>query len=191
MAGYASIDDATPAGSDAANTIDNQIRDLKTDLLAGVVIEHDDGQTTAAHQGYHMFSAGNTASLPATGNRPDGHLYFVNDVADTLLPYRNNGGVAYSAVGAAWLTKINSSAVVNNATESTIAIQAWTAGHVFYTVSAYTNGGTTPTIVYSNTTAADICVWIERVKGGNDELHIRNDSGNNETVFYKVRQTVG
>lgn len=191
-AGYADIDSTSPAGSDAANTIDDQIRDLKADLLVGVAIEHDDGQTTAAHQGYHAFSAGNTASIPASANRPDGHLYFVNDVADTLLPYRNNaGGGVYSAVGGGWLTKIDSSAVVNNATESTINIQAWSAGHVYYTVSAYTNGGTTPTIVYGDSTGADIHVWIERVKGGQDELHIRNDTANPETVFYKVRQAVG
>lgn len=193
MAGYADIDELAPAGGDAV-AVSAEFRGLKADLLDGVAVEHDDGQSTAAHQGYHKISTGNLASLPATANRPDGHLYVVGDAtfSDTPHLFRNNTGIAaYAMVGANWLTKIDSSAVVNNATESTITIQAWSAAHVFYSVSAYTNGGTTPTIVYSNVTGADICVWIERVKGGNDELHIRNDTANPETVFYKVRQVVG
>lgn len=193
MSGFADIDSATPAGSDAANGADDEFRALKADILDGIGVEHDDGQSTAGFQGYHAFSAGNTASLPGTNARPDGHLYFVNDAADTLLPYRNNGGVAYSAVGSAWLTKVSGSLVVNNGAAGTVNIQATTAGHVYYTVSAYTNAGTTPTITYDAYLggASDIRVWITRTKGGNDVLHIRNDSGNNETVFYSVRQAVG
>ncbi len=39
--------------------------------------------------------------------------------------------------------------------------------------------------------AADIYIWIELDEGtAQDELHIRNASGNNETVNYKVVEIV-
>ena len=191
MGGFADIDPTDPLGSNAVHS-SAQLRDLKTAVLGGVIVEHDDGQTTAGLQGLHSFPWGNTAAIPASATRPNGHFFVVNDTADVLLLLRNNTGlVAYKQVGVAYLTKVSGSVVVNTGATGTVNIQAWAAGHKEYVISAYTNAGTTPTVVFSNITGADICVWVERVKGGQDRLRIRNDSGTNETVYYSVRQCVG
>lgn len=193
MAGYADIDEAAPLGSDAV-AVSAEFRGLKADLLDGVGVEHSDGQSVAGEQGEHAFPRGNAAALPATANRPTGHLFFVKDatIADTLVPYNNEKSVAQQLVGTAWLTKVDSVATVADGAATDITIQAYAASHRDYTISIYTNGVNNPAITFGNDISGgtDIYAWIVRTKGGNDVLHLRNDSGNSEDIHYRVRQVI-
>jgi len=205
MAGFADIDDSGPLGSANANTIDNEIKELKTAILEGVAINHDDGQTTAAHQGYLRFEVADAD--PTLADRPTRYIYLrtTSGGTDTSRFRRNNGGTVWANIGV-WLRELLgapfsdeggatewATALVNTGTETTVAIEAANSSPRWYLPAAKITGATHVVVLAppDNTTfsssTANVWVWIERnASTGNVELHIYNNTGTNYNVSYAV-----
>ena len=195
MAGWKTLLDQKasnyPDGTQAPGQIDDIIEALIEAVVDGAIVEHSCGDDTAGFQGYHRFPA--SGSLPTATARPAGHIYFQSGLADTLMLFRNAGS-SYSAVGAAWKTVLSGSVAVGTGVTTRIAIAAYSAAHAEWIISAYTPlpTATNPKVVYGTPGAsADVFAYLERDAAGNNNLVIANNTANAETVFYRVRQSVG
>lgn len=149
MAGFADIDAATPLGSANANTIDDQLRALKADIIecAVGVGGLDDGQTTAGHQGLMRFDVATVD--PTAANYPAGHIYVrqVSGSTQTSRLRRNVSSTSWTDVGT-WLQEIIGTPFSNEgAAFGTIwAVDTVANGnHTKKEVESYTVGANAPT----------------------------------------------
>lgn len=153
MAGYADIDSSSPLGSAAPNTIDNIIRTLKANILAGMSLSSgasciNNGQSTADHQG--MLTVETRSGSDPSRSTPDDYIYIrraaqagSGDTESSFFRRKTSSG--WTNVGL-WLKQALGLFIAEEGTYAsewqTVAVN--TQAHVKVEIATFTAGSSSP-----------------------------------------------
>ena len=189
--GWDDIDNTQPAASGLVSAGDDEIRQLKTDVLEGAAVEHS---ILAATQGRHMFSL--NASPPSPLGL-DGRIAFETGNADNPLLYVEGSGVSRGVgIHRKRIIAAGSVSVANNS-GAEVNLATYSDGHQLYLFSVYPDQNVDVNYAQgiAGVSPAGLYVWLRRTRTGastgNDKLAIRNeDTGVTISVSYDVFQLI-